>query len=179
MKKVLFFGLMIFTVFAFGQKVKSKKNVVYVDGKEYLNVKEDFASNYSYTITSLDNKDLFYLKYNRYLDTKEVDRYNTDGAVSYFEVISPDLNTIYFETDIAGCLMGCKAYDNFVKILYNGAIVNQNGDVDFAKLENLSKKLGFKYAQKREEMSQSSPGNTVIIQQDTRPRNGVNISIGR
>ena len=154
MKKVLFFIVIMIASFAFGQKVKTKKDIVFVDGKEFLGAKEDFASNDSYNISSLDGKDLFYLKYNHYLDPKEVDyKYNKEGRVSYFEVISPDLNTIYFETDLASCLMGCKIYDNFVKMLYNGKIIGSDGAIDVVKLENLGKKLGFKYAQKREEMS--------------------------
>jgi hypothetical protein len=178
MKKVLLGSMLIVSCFSFGQKIKIKKNIAFVDGKEFVKVIEDPASTDSYSITNLNDKELFYLKINEYKDPKEVDyKYNKDGSVNYFEVLSPDFNTIYFESNVGGCLM-CNLTTDFIKNLYFAKIVDENGEINKDKLEILSKKIGFTYSQKRDEMKNSNNGNTVIIH-DSTPKTGVNISIGR
>lgn len=180
MKKILLSSMLIVSCIAFGQKVKVKKNIANVDGKEFVKVTEDPVSRYSYNVSSLNGTDLFYLKYNSYKDPKEVDyKYNRDGSVGYFEVMSADLNTVYFETDLTGCLMGCNITENFVKMIYGGKVVTNEGGIDQSKLEILGKKVGFEYSKKRDEMANASNGTNTVIIQDSRPRNGFNISLGR
>ena len=182
MKKILFSSMLIVSCLAFGQKVKTKKNIVFVDGKEFLKAKEDGISRYSYTISSLDDKELFYLKNIDFKDPKEVDyKYNQNGAVTYYEVLSSDLNTSYFESDLQyGNPLGTtKPYDIFIKILFNGNAINTDGTINQDKLEIISKKLGFKYSKQREELGSTSNGTNTVIIQESRPRSGVNISIGR
>jgi hypothetical protein len=54
----------------------SKKDIVSVDGKEYVKVTKDPVS-ICYTCIFFKWKDMFYLKYNTYKDPKEVDyKYN-------------------------------------------------------------------------------------------------------
>lgn len=178
MKKVLLFTFMIFSFFSFGQKIKFKKDIAFVDGKEYLKSVEDPSSRNSYIISSLDGKELLYLKLNSYNDPTHIDKDNPTGEVIYFEVMSSDLNTVFFEGNVGGCLF-CNLTYEIVKILYGSNAVKNDGTLDMEKLELLSKKIGFEFSRKRDELSKSSPGNTVIIQQDSRPRNGINISIGR
>jgi len=179
MKKALF-GLMItVSCFSFAQKVKVKKEIAYVDGKEYLKVIPDAAARACYNLTSLNGNDLFYLKHNSYNDPMNIDyKTNPNGTVGYFEVLSADLNTVYFETHLTGCLMGCDRTENVVKMLFASKVIKDDGTIDMDKLGILSKKAGFEYSRKRDELAKNSTGNTVIIQ-DTRPRNGFNISIGR
>jgi nicotinic acid phosphoribosyltransferase len=58
------------------------KDIVSVDGKEYVKVSKDPVADDCYNIMSLDGKDLFYLKFNTYKDPKEVDyKYNKMGIV--------------------------------------------------------------------------------------------------
>ncbi|WP_343664724.1 hypothetical protein [Chryseobacterium mucoviscidosis] len=180
MKKVLFGLALIIASLTFGQKVKLKKDIASVDGKEYVKVTEDPVSRYSYNVSSLNGNDIFYLKYNNYKDPKEVDyKYNRDGSVGYFEVMSADLNTVYFETHLTGCLMGCNITDNFIKMIYGGKVVKDDGTLDLNRLEILSKKVGFEYTKKRDEMGNVQNGTNTVIIQDSRPRNGFNISVGR
>jgi hypothetical protein len=179
MKKILLGFALTISCLSFGQKIKVKKDIAFVEGKEFVKITEDPISRHSYNVTSLSGTDLFYLKYNTYKDPKEVDyKYNRDGSVGYFEVMSADFNTAYFETHLTGCLMGCNITENFIKIIYGGKVVKEDGTLDINKLEVLSKKIGFEYTKKREEMGSASNGSTVIMQ-DTKPRNGFNISIGR
>lgn len=180
MKKVLFGFALIIASLTFGQKIKLKKEVASVDGKDFVKVIKDPVADDCYNITTLDGKDLFYLKFNSYNDPKEVDyKYNKMGFVSYFEVMSADLNTVYFETDITHCMMGCNNTDNVIKMLFGGRIVKEDGSLDMNRLEILSKKAGFDYSKKREEMANTSNGTNTVIIQDSRPRNGFNISVGR
>lgn len=180
MKKVLFGLALIIASLSSGQKIKIKKDIVSVDGKEYVKVSKDPVADDCYNIMSLDGKDLFYLKFNTYKDPKEVDyKYNKMGIVSYFEVMSADLNTVYFETDLTHCLMGCENTDNFVKMIYGGRVLKEDGSIDMNRLEILSKKAGFEYSKKRDEMANTSSGTNTVIIQESRPRNGFNISVGR
>jgi len=180
MKKILLSTMLIVSCLAFGQKVKVKKDIALVDGKEFVKVTEDPVSRYSYNVASLNGTDIFYLKYNSYKDPKEVDyKYNRDGSVGYFEVMSADLNTVYFETYLTGCLMGCNITENFVKMIYGGKVVKDDGSVDLNKLEVLAKKIGFEYSKKRDEMANASNGANTVIIQESKPRNGFNISLGR
>ena len=171
--------MLIVSCLAFGQKVKIKKDIAYVDGKEYVKVLPDPAARICYNITSLNGNDLFYLKYNTYNDPMQVDyKTNPDGSVGYFEVLSADLDTVYFETFLTGCLMGCDRRENIVKMLFASKAVKDDGTIDLAKLEILSKKVGFEYSRKRDEVKGTSNSNTVIIK-ESRPRSGFNISLGR
>lgn len=180
MKKILLSSMLIVSCVAFGQKIKVKKDVAIVDGKEFVKVTEDPVSRYSYNVASLSGTDIFYLKYNHYKDPKEVDyKYNRDGSVGYFEVMSADLNTVYFETHLTGCLMGCNITENFIKMIYGGKVVTNDGSIDLNKLEVLAKKVGFEYSKKRDEMANTSNSTNTVIVQESRPRNGFNISLGR
>jgi hypothetical protein len=182
MKKILLgFAFIIYSL-SLAQKVKTKKEIVIVDGKEFLKAKEDGVSRGSYIISSLGGQELFYLKFNDYKDPKEVDyKYNQTGAVIYFDVLSADLNTSYFESDVQyGNPFGTtKPYDIFVKILFNGKAINIDGTINQDKLEIISKKLGFKYSKQRDELGSASNGSNTVIIQESRPRNGFNISLGR
>lgn len=59
MKKVLFGLALIIASLTFGQKVKLKKDIASVDGKEYVKVTEDPVSRYSYNVSSLNGNDYF------------------------------------------------------------------------------------------------------------------------
>ena len=178
MKKILFGFAVIVSCLSFGQKVKYKKDLATVDGKDFVIVKKDGASDDNYTISSLQGNDLFYLKLNTYLDSKYINRDNPQGKVHYFEVYSPDLNTTYFEFDFKFCFM-CRFTEGFVKTIYNANVVNTDGSINADKLELLSKKIGFEFSKKRDELVNSNAATNTVIIQESRPRSGVNISIGR
>lgn len=179
MKKILLLTLLV-SSFAFGQKLKVKKDIAYIDGKEFVKVSEDKVSEENYIISALEGKSLFYLKMNSYNDPKYIDyKYNPTGKRSYFEVMSPDLDTIYFETEFSSCLMGCGLADDFVKMIYNAEVLNSDGTINNDKLVFLSKKIGFEFSKKREELkntNSTTTTNTVIIKEE--PSSGVNIKIG-
>jgi|GEM_PF-1817755 len=179
MKKILFGFAVVISCSVFGQKVKIKKDIATVDGKEFVKVFKDPVAEDSFNIISLNGKDLFYLKFNNYNDPKEINYSNKGGFVSYFEVMSADLDTVYFETDLTHCLVGCNITDNFIKMLYGGRILKDDGSIDINRLEILSKKVGFEYSKKRNEMTNATNGTNTVIIQDSRPRNGFNISLGR
>lgn len=75
--------------------------------------------------------------------------------------------------------MGCNITDNFIKMIYGGKVVKDDGTLDLNRLEILSKKVGFEYTKKRDEMGNVQNGANTVIIQDSRPRNGFNISVGR
>ena len=145
--------ILTFPVLGFSQKIKLKNNIIYVDKKEFLKSEEDKIVKGNYTIYSLQGEKLFYIKLNSYKDPKEVDyKYNPDGNVSYYEVLSPDLSEVFFEVHPAGCLMGCYRPEEVIKALYNGNIISSEGRIDFEKLKDISNKIGFEYTKKRSEL---------------------------
>jgi hypothetical protein len=167
MSKFLFGFAIVISCLTFGQKIKIKKGIAYVDRKEFVKVVEDPIDTYSYTVSSLGGNDLFYLKFNRYTDPKEIDyKYGRNGNVSYYQVFSPDINTIYFEAGIGQCGM-CHLAAEFVNMIYHSKVINEDGTINQPKLEILSKKAGFVYTQKREELNN---GTKTVIIQDSRPK---------
>ncbi|MCS3870047.1 hypothetical protein J3D55_002963 [Chryseobacterium ginsenosidimutans] len=142
MKKVLFGFALIIASLTFGQKVKLKDDIALVDGKEYIKVVEDKAVKHNFKLMTLEGKNIGYVKYTYYQDSKAVEKTNPEGYVSYFEVVSSDLNTSYFET--------FSSIKEVVKILYNSDILDKDSNINSTELEALSKKIGFEFSRRRE-----------------------------
>ncbi|MGV3461610.1 MAG: hypothetical protein ACO1N9_14270 [Flavobacterium sp.] len=128
------------------QKVKLKKDVLFIDGSEYAILKQDKVSKFSYTLSNLKGEDLFYIKFQQFEDA-----YN--GSTAYYEVLSANLEKIYFEDHLKACLGGCNHAEFVIKSLYNGEVISKDGKIDEQKLAILSKKLGFNYSRKRSEQN--------------------------
>ena len=152
MKKILLASMFIVSCFAFGQKVKIKKDIAYVDGKEYVIAKEDRSSESSYTIQNLNHQDLFYLKHVDYKDIKEITGANKDGTVDYYEVYNSNITEKLFECAYHVGFFGAgNNIDTVIINLYNNDVIKSDGSIDQTKLDLLSRKLGFEFSRKRNE----------------------------
>lgn len=176
-----FFSLLSFV--GYSQKIKNKDGLILVDKVEYIKMKEDKVSRHCYSLTSLDDKDLFYIRSTSYNDPSTI-RPTTPGNYSsgdvyYFEVLSADLNTIYFENRYSGSPFNSLYIENIIANLYNGEAINKDGTINEAKLELLSKKIGFEFSKKRDALSNKNSSNTVIIKEEPARRSGININLGR
>ena len=164
MKKVLFFSLIMIASFAFGQKVKIKKNVVLVDNKEWLLSEED---SFNYTIFNQDKKELIFLQYIRQ---------NPNGNQLFLEGDKPNYYTVKFIGTNKNIEIR-QFPEDILKIIYKSELFNNDFTFNESKLDSLIEKYGNNFSKRA---NNNSP--TVIINNNTtseRPRNGVNISIGR
>ena len=153
MRNTLSILFLLITFSAAAQKVKIKKGKVFIDKAEYVLSEEDKLSDGSFIISNLKGEELFYLKYNTYSDPKYKRDTNPNGMVGYFELISKDLETVYFESGTHPSLSASGMSKKTFKILYNGEVINDDGTINKDKLEMVSKKIGFEFTKKRTELN--------------------------
>jgi hypothetical protein len=182
MKNAIAFLFLFVSFLGFSQKIKLKDGVILVDKVEYIKLREDKVSRRCYIISNLKGEDILYIKGMDYYDPAEVKPttpgYYSDGKVFYFEVLSADLNTIYFENRPSGSPFNSLYTENTISNLFNGEAINSDGTLNLEKLEILSKKIGFEFSKKRDAINNQRSNNTIIIKEEPR-RSGVNINIGR
>lgn len=90
MKKVLFFGLMIFTIFAFGQKVKLKKDIVYIDEQKCFAYESKNLANNN-IISTLDGEKLFFIDL---IDQNGVGSRNNEAYIKVSFIDSDEISTM-------------------------------------------------------------------------------------
>ncbi|WP_289043672.1 hypothetical protein [uncultured Olleya sp.] len=153
MKTIIPFLFLLFTFSVTAQKVKIKKGKVFIDKVEYVLTEEDKLSDDSFIISNLKGEELFYLKYKYYSDPNLRRDTNPNGTVVYFELMSKDLETIYFEAEPHPSLSAMGMSKKTYKILYNGEVINKDGTINKDNLETVSKKIGFEFSKKRTELN--------------------------
>jgi hypothetical protein len=182
MKKIIIITVFLVSIFSFAQKIKDKDGVVNVDKVDYIKFKEDKVSKGNFIISNLKGEEILYIRASSYNDPSKVEplRYGTgytSGDVWYYEVISADLEKIFFETHISGSPFNDFRLKYVVNNLYNGEAINADGTLNLDKLNMLSKKVGFEYTKRREAISGKNSNNTIIIKEEPR-KSGININIG-
>lgn len=182
MKKVFLILSLFISLFSFCQKIKDKDGVVSVDKVDFIKFREDKVSKFCYILSNLKGDDLLYVRGTSYNDPALVKPNGnggyTNGDVWYFEVLSANLETIYFETHMSGSPFNSFRLKYVVISLFNGEVLNNDGTLNIEKLEMLSKKIGFEYSGKREDIKSAQQGtNTIIIKEEPR-KPGININIG-
>ena len=169
MKKVLFFSLMMFSMFVFGQDIKMKKGIVTVDGKEWA--KYDGCGGFDTQCSFYFGESEIVLSFQSLNDPAKRSYANSDGRVTWFEVKFLGTNKS-FEIE--------ERQKKIAEILYKSGVIDEKGNILDEKVDRLVEKYGTQYSQQYFKNSNQNP--TVIINNNTtsdRPRNGVNISIGR
>jgi hypothetical protein len=159
MKKVLFASMFIFSCFAFGQKVKIKKDIVYIDGQEWLLAEED---TFNYSIFDKNKNEIIFFKYVRQ-NTGDNMLFNRSGKPNYYFVkfIGTDKSIEIREFP-----------EDILKIIYKSNVINPDFTINQDKLNTLVEKYGNDFSK------DTGSTNTIIIKESA-PRNGVNISIGK
>ena len=160
MKKILLASMFIASCFAFGQKVKIKKDIVYVDGKEWLLAEED---NFNYSIFDKNKNEIIFVKYMKQ-NIGDNMLFNRSGKPNYYLVrfIGTDKSIEIREFP-----------EDILKIIYKSNVVNSDFTLNQDKLNTLVEKYGNDFSK------DTGSTNTVIIQQDSQPKSGVNIRINK
>ena len=187
MTRIFTILFLIVCFLGFSQKIKFKDGTIFVNKVEYIKLREDKISKKCYIISNLKGEDLLYLRLTNYYDPVEVKPttpgHYSDGLVYYYEVLSADLNTIYFENRSSGSMFNSLYVENAILNIYNGEVINSEGKLDITKLEFLSKKIGFEFSKKRDVINNQKNNNsnqTIIINNNQTPqRSGVNINLGK
>lgn len=167
MKKVLFGLALIIASLTFGQKVKIKKGQAFIDDKLVYNVEDTGTGE---VISDLKGNEIISILRTTYETPKNRPLYPNEKS-TWTNVI----NTVRFLKNGKELLTDLNDKD-IIKNLYKSNVIDESGDLDDEKVDifinkynndNLRSKLG------------GTSQSTVIIQQDNRPRNGFNISVGR
>lgn len=164
MKKLVLFALFVLSISAFGQDVKLKKGTISVDDKEWA--KYDGCGMFDAECTFFKGELEINLQANVINDPTKIERANPEGRVFWYEVKFLGTNKSFEIQQTA---------KNVAKTLYKANVVNEDGTFNEDAIDKIIEKYGFQFS---ERYNRSQPTQTIIIQ-DQRPKNGVNISIGR
>lgn len=158
MKKVLFGISILFSCFVFGQNIKLKDNHVFIDNNKcFRYVSKDLSS--TNTFYSLNGEKLFYMDINQNKRGEGFYKIQFTGADEVIKAIAPGMNV----------------KKSFLALMIEEGVINPK-DCTI----NLSNVKSF--ADRYHNRSFDDSETTILINNqsnDTRPRNGVNISIGR
>lgn len=129
MKKVLLGFALIVSSIAFGQKVKIKKDVVYVDGKEWLLTEND---TFDYSLFDRNKNEIIFFKYMRQ-NIGNTMLFNTSGKPNYYLVkfIGTDKSIEIREFP-----------EDILKIIYKSNVINSDFTINKDKLNILVEKYG-------------------------------------
>lgn len=156
----------LFTFFAFAgfsQKVKVKKKTIYVDGMEYMTYdKEVDGGNFNFTFYDLNGEEIAYADMRRYNDPNAVDNISPDGEVIYYSVQIEGVKES-FEIKVP---MNIKK--KIAKLFYKGKVIN-DGKIDLAKAERLTKRKGRPHTTRIEQIEAAKQGGDVIIIKEESP----------
>lgn len=154
MKKILFSSLALISGLAVGQKVKFKKGIVKINGKDWAKYVGCGIMDRNCSIQKNDNEVAIILHNATDLTTK--DKLNPKGLVTWSEV--KFLGT-YLSYDIN------ESSKATVKNLYNYGIFNEDGSFNMDKVNKLVEKYGKPFTDK---YLLNSKTETIIIQ-ESRP----------
>ncbi len=161
--------LIIFVVYtqSFSQEIDIEKNVILVDGKEWMLHEGCKGLHNSCTLSSKDNEEMIYIKYVVIEGELPYTQSNPKGNLSYMEIKFLGTNKI-IELDN-------NTRKSVVKIIYNSKIINEDFTINSEKLERLVEKYGSPFSDRMNKKSE-----TIIIKQETSEKDskGVNIKIG-
>lgn len=132
MKKILLLTFLIFSFFSFGQKVKLKKNIVYIDDKEVFHYEE---IGFNTTFSTLSGKEFLSVNASKYEVPKTIPTpsYMSKTWTEYIykaTFLNSGKNLI---TDIGN--------KELIKQIYKYGIVDENGNVDEGKIDILINKF--------------------------------------
>lgn len=131
-KAIILLTTLIITQISFGQKVKIKKNIAYVNKEAICIIEKDDVVPGSFYINDLKNERKLYFKWVNW------------SVDSYFALYKADnLDDILFDTDDG---IGFRKWA--IKTLYKAKVLIDDG-IDEAKLNELTKKMGKEYTRRR------------------------------
>lgn len=131
---VILFTLIAFA--GFSQKIKVKKNTIYVDGMEYMTYdRETNGAAFNFTFYDLSGEEIAYATGHNYYDASQVSDANRDGRVYYYEMKIEGVSD-FFEMNNPFNMK-----KKVAKLFYKGKVIN-DGKVDLAKAEKLTKRRG-------------------------------------
>lgn len=152
--------MLISSCLIFGQKVKFKKGQVLVDDKEWLL----YENENSYGIVTLFDKSKKEIIFMKYIQQNYSRQIFAEGTPNYYVIkfIGTDKTVEIRDTPWG-----------ISEKIYKANILNDDSTLNIQNLDVFVMKYGNDFSK-----SNNNSTQTVIIQ-ESRPRNGVNISIGR
>ncbi len=120
------------------QKVKIKKGVAYVNGKEYLGIKND-------PVLNISQVNIYDLQDSILLNCKVVYYYLVNVPIYYYEIRQASSDSLLFE-----CMADTK---QFIRYLYNGKVIKFDGTIDGDRLDSIAKQLGKEHTRLRKELN--------------------------
>jgi hypothetical protein len=159
MKKALLITLLlsIFTV-GFGQKVKIKKDIIYVDGMEYMTFDKELNGHlFTFTFYNLQGEEVAYADMGEYVDPQKCESAN------------PECKVFFYTVSVEGVEEKCEINNPFnlkkkIAKLFYKANVLKDDKIDLEKANKFIKR-------------KSTPHTTRILQIEEAKKTGTTIII--
>lgn len=168
MKKLILVLLVLVSFSGFSQKVKLKKGEILIDEVVWMNYQDCGSFDTTCSILNKNKDEVIFFKWVAVKGAEPKTASNTDGTLRYVEVKFLGFNKS-FEIQ--------KMQKDIIALLYNGKVINADGELDQEKAARMVEKYGTEFSNR---LNQSNGNNTqtIIIKEET-PRNGININLGR
>jgi hypothetical protein len=167
MKKLVLLLLLI-TFSGFSQKVKLKKGEILIDDVVWMNYQDCGAFDTTCSILNKNKDEVIFFKWVKVKGGEPRTSSNPDGDLIYIEVKFLGFNK-FFEIK--------KTQKDIITMLYNGKVINSEGELDEDKAARMVEKYGTEFSNRLNQSNNNST-QTIIIKEE-RPRNGININLGR
>jgi hypothetical protein len=129
MRKVLCISMLVLSGLIFSQKVKIKKDIIYIDSKEWLLVEND---TFDYSVFDKNKNEIIFIKYMRQ-NTSDSMLFNRSGRPNYYLVKFIGTNKSFEIRELP---------EDILKIIYKSNIVNPDFTINLDKLNTLVEKYG-------------------------------------
>jgi hypothetical protein len=126
MKKVLFASMFIFSCFAFGQKVKIKKDKVFVDDKETYHIE---TNNYNFILSDLKDNEIISALSSTYEVPKTPPIYPNESP--YWTKVIYTVRFLKYNKELVTDL----ADKDIIKNIYKSGVFDESGNADEAKID--------------------------------------------
>lgn len=158
MKRTLTTLAFIFIIsLSFGQKVKIKKDVIYVDGMEYMTFdKEMNGSLFNFTFYNLEGEEIAYADMGKYIDPQKCESAN------------PDCNVFFYTLSIEGVEEKCEINNpmnlkkKIAKLFFKGNILKDD-KINIEKSKKFIKRKGTPHTTRILQIEEAKKQGTTII----------------
>ncbi len=146
MQKITIIICLLIGVMSYGQKIKIKKDVVYINKEITCKIQGDKSVRYSFYLNDLNDSKLLYFKWVLVEYTVQIDGVEVEENIDYFEVyMANDLSTILYEERAV-----LKFKQHMISNLYNADVIRPNG-FNIDNLKTFALKKGKEFSRLRKE----------------------------
>jgi len=151
--------------FSFSQKVKVKKDVIYVEGMEYMTFDRQMeGGNFIFTFYNMEGEEIIYADMDSYFDPSSVSESNPEGTVGFYHVKFEGINNSEFEMAVP-----VNMKKKMASTLYKAKVINKD-QVDVDRALKLASRKGTPHTDRIRYMEEEKRRREEIELQNAKSR---------